>query len=220
MDAVIFDLDGTLIDSTSTYFRLVDIVLDEMGLPPVPQNAVLEALKDGDFQWSCIFPSDSSYVLDELITKARGIIDDVAPSLFGEEVGLIPGAAEILKNIAAWGSRIGLVTSTPRQNLALKMKPLEKAGLEDLLEVIITTDDAQNKKPHPEPLIKCSNMLGVVASKCVYVGDTRVDIRAGKAAGMKTIGVLSGFDDYSALMSEGPDAVIGSIAELFEVLDL
>lgn len=52
----------------------------------------------------------------------------------------------------------------------------------------------------------------------VYVGDTRVDIRAGNAAGMKTVGVLTGFDDYDALKNELPDAIIDSIAQLCETL--
>jgi len=58
----------------------------------------------------------------------------------------------------------------------------------------------------------CGQKLGIPADRCVYVGDTRVDIRAGKAAGMKTIGVLTGFDVYDTLQNETPDAIIDSIA--------
>ena len=116
------------------------------------------------------------------------------------------------------GAKIGLVTSTPAQNMAAKMIPVSKAGLEHLLEVIVTADDVRNKKPSPEPLVQCSEKLGAPLEKCVYVGDTRVDIRAGKAAGMKTVGVLTGFDDFDALKNELPDAIINSIAQLSEIL--
>ena len=56
--------------------------------------------------------------------------------------------------------------------------------------------------------------LNYIAEYCVYVGDTRVDIRAGNAAGMKTVGVLTGLDDFNALKRENPDAIIDSIAQL------
>jgi phosphoglycolate phosphatase-like HAD superfamily hydrolase len=98
------------------------------------------------------------------------------------------------------------------------MIPFRDAGLEKQLEVIVTADDVRHKKPAAEPLVQCSEKLGVSAEKCVYVGDTRVDIRAGKAAGMGTVGVLTGFDDYDTLKNETPDAIIGSIAQLSETL--
>ncbi len=102
--------------------------------------------------------------------------------------------------------------------MAVKMIPLSKAGLEKQFEVIVTADDVRNKKPSAEPLVQCSQKLGVPLKKCVYVGDTRVDIRAGKAADMATVGVLTGFDDYDALKKETPDAIIDSIAQLSEIL--
>jgi HAD superfamily hydrolase (TIGR01509 family) len=154
----------------------------------------------------------------ELTEKARGIIDEIAPPMFHNQVKLISGTDEIVKEIAVAGIKIGLVTSTPTQHLAVKMIPLNNAGLTHLLEVIVTADDVSNKKPSPEPLIQCSQKLGVPLKKCVYVGDTRVDIRAGKAAGMGTVGVLTGFDDYDALKNETPDAIISSIAQLSEIL--
>jgi HAD superfamily hydrolase (TIGR01549 family) len=129
-------------------------------------------------------------------------------------VKLIAGAAELLREIAAAGTKIGLVTSTARPYLTIKLAPLRRAGVKNLLEVIITTDDVTEKKPAPGPLIACAVKLGVSPHRSAYIGDTRVDIRAGKAAGMQAIGVLTGFDDYEDLMNENPDAVIGSIAEL------
>jgi phosphoglycolate phosphatase-like HAD superfamily hydrolase len=86
--------------------------------------------------------------------------------------------------------------------------------LEEQLEAVVTTDDVRHKKPAAEPLILGSKILGIPPENCVYVGDTRVDIRAGKAAGMGTVGVLTGFDDRDALQKETPDAIISSIAQL------
>ena len=100
----------------------------------------------------------------------------------------------------------------------VKLVPLEQAGIDKLMEFIITADDVLKKKPAAEPLVLGSAKLGVASGKCAYVGDTRVDVRAGKAAGMKTVGVLTGFDDYDTLSNEKPDAIIDSIAQLNQTL--
>lgn len=214
VEAVLFDLDGTLIDSAEIYFKIIAIVFDRLGIPPVPRKILLQAMANGDFDWNLVLPADILDQKDELIARARIIIEEIAPGLFRREAKLIAGAAELLKEIAAAGTRVGLVTSTARPYLAIKLEPLRSAGVDNLLEVIITTDDVAARKPAPEPLIVCAEKLGVSPHRSVYIGDTRVDVRAGKAAGMKTIGVLTGFDGHEDLIQENPDAIIGSIADL------
>ncbi len=213
-----FDLDGTLIDSVPIYNKIIDIVFAELGLPVVPRETLLAAMDDGDFDWAHVLPANLKCRKVELTEKANGIIDEIAPAMFHNQVKLIPGTDVIFREIALMGLKIGLVTSTPARRMADKMIPLRSADLEKQLEVIVTADDVRHKKPAAEPLIQCSQKLGVRAEKCVYVGDTRVDIRAGKAAGMGTVAVLTGFDDYDTLKNETPDAIIRSIAQLSETL--
>ena len=218
VDAVMFDLDGTLIDSVPIYYKIIDIVFTKIGVPAVSRETLMEAMDDGDFDWNRVLPADMKSRKVELTLKARGIVDEIAPPMFHKQIKLIPGTDDLFKEIAITGIKIGLVTSTPAQMMAVKMIPLSKAGLEKQLEAIVTADDVRQKKPSAEPLVQCSQKLGVPLKKCVYVGDTRVDIRAGKAAGMKTVGVLTGFDDYDALKKETPDAIIDSITQLSEIL--
>ena len=218
VDAVMFDLDGTLIDTVPIYYEIIDIVFAELGVPAVSRETLLEAMDDGDFNWGCVLPDHMKKRKNELSEKARSIIDEIAPAMFHKQVKLIPGTDVIFNEIAVTGIKIGLVTSTPAQRMAVKMIPLSNAGLVHLLEVIVTADDVRHKKPSAEPLVQCSEKLGIPFKKCVYVGDTRVDIRAGKAASMETVGVLTGFDTFSALKNESPDAIIKSIAQLSEVL--
>ena len=99
-----------------------------------------------------------------------------------------------------------------------KLKPLIKSGIRHLIKEIITADDTTRTKPAADPLIECHQRLGITAEKSVYVGDMRLDIKAGKAAGTKTIGVLTGFDDFESLKTEKPDAIITSISELPDVI--
>ncbi|MGD8963320.1 MAG: HAD-IA family hydrolase, partial [Desulfobacterales bacterium] len=102
--------------------------------------------------------------------------------------------------------------------LKTKMLPLKNADVDKLIEVIITSDDVEERKPAPDPLILCAKQLELKPANCVYVGDTTTDMKSGKAAGMHTIGVLTGFDDYDALNKEQPDAIIDSIRNLSDVL--
>ena len=214
VEAVLFDLDGTLVDSIGIYYKIVDIVFDKLNLPPVPREAFVEAAKDGDFDWDCVLPDNMQYRKDEIIQQATKIIYEIYPQMFGKDLKLIAGAGSILREISADGMKIGIVTSTPEEGMSYKLQLLENTGVEKLIEVIITADDVKNKKPAAEPLVACIKRLGVAPDKSVYVGDARIDIKAGKAAGMKTIGVLTGFDDSPALEAENPDAILNSVRDL------
>jgi len=220
VQAVIFDMDGTLIDSIETYYRIVEIALERLKMPQVSRRKILDAAEDGDFNWEVVLPGEVLNNKDEIIAAAWEIIAEIAPRMFAENIKLIRGADHILQTISKGTPRIGLVTSTPQRDLKMKMEPLKSAGVDNLLEVIITSDDVEKRKPAPDPLLACARKFRVQSSKCVYVGDTRIDIKAGKAAGMKTVGVLTGFDDYDMLANEGPDAIIDSIGNLVEVIEV
>ena len=122
------------------------------------------------------------------------------------------------KSLPLLPRKIGLVTSTQKHYLETKMLPLKNAAIDKLIEVIITSDDVKERKPAPDPLIMCAQQLELKPADCVYVGDTTTDMKSGKAAGMYTVGVLTGFDDYDALQTEQPDAIIDSIRNLSEVV--
>ena len=154
VDAVIFDLDGTLIDSAPIYYELIDVIFKRLGIPSVSRSVLLEAMKEGEFEWDIVLPDGMKPRKKEVIQNARTIINDIAPPMFRRQVKLIPGTAEALKEIAAQGLRMALATSTLRDHMAVKLAPLRTAGIENLLEIIITADDVRNKKPHAEPLVK------------------------------------------------------------------
>ena len=218
--AVIFDLDGTLIDSIDIYFTIVEKALERLKLPPVSRNTILAAAESEDFNWELILPQEALSRKDKIIDKAWGVINEIAPRMFEDQMELIQGADTIVENLSSNGLKIGLVTSSQKQYLEIKMQPLKQAGVEELFEVIITTDDVLKRKPAPDPLITCAQQLDMKPGNCVYVGDTATDIKAGKAAGMRTIGVLTGFDEYAILEKENPDAIMESVRNLLEVIDV
>jgi HAD superfamily hydrolase (TIGR01509 family) len=218
--AVIFDLDGTLLDTKEIFFTIVDRVFDELKFPMVSRELLVEAAADGDFNWDMVLPQGLGNPKEETLEEIWAVSRRIAPSLFKERTELIAGADTLLKAIYGAGAKIGLVTSSNLRYLELKLSSLRKSGMDRLLGAIVTTADVEQRKPSPEPLLECAARLGVPPGECLYVGDMRVDIRAGKAAGMKTVGVLTGFDTYETLMAEKPDMILDTVASLQEKLGL
>jgi HAD superfamily hydrolase (TIGR01549 family) len=175
---------------------------------------ILAAAEQDPFDWLRIIPPERHHLRETLVPAAWRVVEEVYPALFRAEAALMNGAVEVLNRLAGEGTKIGIVTSTPRKHLDHKMRLFE--GLEGgrLFSAIVAADDAPRKQPAPDPLLVCTDLLGTPAAASVYIGDTCIDVRAGKAAGMKTVAVLSGFDSAPALAAEQPDALIDSVREL------
>jgi HAD superfamily hydrolase (TIGR01662 family) len=218
--AVIFDLDGTLIDSIDIYFTIVEKALKRLNLPAVSRNRILAAAESEEFKWELVLPQEVLNRKEEIIDEAWAVINEIAPQMFADNLDLIQGAGDIVENLSSNGLKIGLVTSTQRQYLETKMQPLKNAGVDDLFEAIITSDDVKKRKPAPDPLITCAQQLDMKPGNCVYVGDTTTDIKAGKAAGMRTVAVLTGFDEYEVLEKEDPYAIIENVQNLLKIIDM
>ena len=220
VDAVLFDLDGTLIDSIESYYRIVEIALAKMKLPKVPRQTILAAAKNDEFNWEMILPDLPGRSREEIIKEAWQIIEKNYPEMFLKNVTPFPDIEPVLRLLHAHDIRIGIVTSTPEKNIHDKLKILDRPGLLDLIDVVISAGDGERKKPFPDPLIRCRQRMGLQSDQCVYVGDMGIDIAAGRAAGMKTIGVLTGFETRQDLLTKNPDAIINSISDLPELLGL
>lgn len=218
--SVIFDLDGTLIDSVATYYGMMELVFERLHWPGVSREEMRKAIKDGGFDWGLVLPSGTGRTNEDLIASARGVIREMYPRVFEDKVDLVPGVEPLLKKLHACNMKLGLVTSTLGQFIEFKLIPVKKCGLRDLFQSVITLDDVKNRKPSADPLLECARRLGEYPETCAYVGDATVDIVAGKAAGMKTIAVLTGVDDYEALKGENPDVILDSVSQLEERLGL
>lgn len=212
--SVLFDLDGTLIDSVPAYFRLMGAMLDAVGLPRAPKAVVAEFMTDGLSVLEKVIPAEMSHRKDELIRELLRVGRAMSAEMFRREIEVIPGVERLFPALGARGIRIGVVTSTQRHFVGKKLAPLERKGLADFLEVVIATEDAPRKKPAPDPLLEGARRLCVLPGSCAYVGDSRVDIRAGRAAGMATVGVLTGLDDAETLRRERPSLLLDSVEDL------
>ncbi len=219
LTAVIFDLDGTLLDSIGIYYKIVNMALTELGFPEVSAAVMKAAARSGEFEWDKVLPESVDVEQSDVLAQIQSVVEKVYGPMFEIEALPIPGMKSTLDGLAAAGFKLGIVTSTPRANMGFKLDQLERNGTLSHFAAIVTSCDAPRKKPAPDPMIECCRQLGVALENSVYIGDSKSDIESGKSAGMTTIGVLTGFDDLDTLSREGPDAVISSVAELKTIID-
>ena len=214
----IFDLDGTLIDSVPAYFKLMETILKAVGLPPAPKQLVSEFMTGGGLKViEKHIPPSLQHKKEDIIKQFLMVGRHRSRNAFKDHIKVFDGVHPLFVRLSALKIPIGIVTSTERAYIHRKLRPLEKHGLEQYLDAVIAIEDAPRKKPAPDPLLVCSERLGVDVENCIYVGDSYVDIRAANTAGMTAIGVLSGLDDHETLMAERPHMILEKVDELVKV---
>jgi HAD superfamily hydrolase (TIGR01549 family) len=216
--AMMFDLDGTLIDSIPTYFQLMETILEVVGLPPAPKSLVAEFMTAGLAALEKMIPEAMLDRKDELIQECISVGKKISWNMFNDKVQLIDGTQELFSLLSERNILMGVVSSTQRRVMDRKLAPLVRSRLRDSLHAVVAIEDAPERKPAPDPLIECARRLNVPVRQCVYVGDSHVDIQAGNAAGMMTIGVLTGLDDYKTLEKENPTMILKSVKEIRDLL--
>jgi pyrophosphatase PpaX len=209
---VLFDLDGTLIDS-------VDLIVDSYlhtfrahQLPEIPREQIIAGI--GTPLRSVFRGLGAS---DADITAWTATYRAFNLAHHDERVRAFPGAVEMVRQIAATGHRLGLVTSKNRQGA---MRGLALVGLGDVMEVIVGADDVERPKPHPEPVERALASLGMPTAGAVFIGDSTHDIHSGQGAGVATIGVTWGPFSRRDLETAAPTHFCDSPAEVLAVLGL
>ncbi len=214
--AVIFDIDGTLIDSFEVYWAAINEIFQRVGLPPVERGVVREVMREGVDPWNALIPRDLPN-RDELVARCKEEDKKSFLSLYREKARLFPTAVPVITTLEAKGYRVGYVTSGWGKEKISGV--LEKGGATDLIKDVLCSLDIEHPRPAPDLLLECSKRLGVEVWDSVYVGDSPIDIRMGKAARMATIGVLTGVGTRDDFVKEGADAVIGDLSELLAALE-
>jgi len=133
-----------------------------------------------------------------------------------ERFWVVPGVVKML-DLLSGHYPLGVVSSREERTT---VRFLESFNLFPYFEVVVTAQTCNRTKPFPDPVLHAVQSMGLRPDECVMVGDTIMDIRAGKAAGTQTIGVLSGFGSERELRRVGADMIVSSAADILSVIDV
>lgn len=208
VDAVLFDLDGTLVE-TNIDFPLMRSemlrIVAEAGVPErvIPNLDILGIVEHVEKALG----TDESKGFRKL---AFQILEDIELR-HSKDTREIEHARELLDGLKARGARVGIVTRNCR---SASQMSVELAGL--CPDLLLSRDDVRKTKPHPEHLLAALDQLRAVPERSVMVGDHLMDITAGKAAGMRTVGLLTPVREPDFFDSVEPDAVAENLKEILD----
>lgn len=203
--AVLFDLDGTLIDSKDSFIGALNVCLKKIGLRPLKDIKFDKPIKD----------IIKRYVNENKTVEEVLACYQICYSKFWKKISVIEGANDILDWLNRENIKIGVVTD--RRSLISYVKPtLESLDLYRYIDILVTLNDVTKSKPDPEPFLFAASRLNIDPSSCIVVGDLPEDIISGKKAGMRTIAYLNGYAGEK-ILNAGPDFSIDNLVDLKKI---
>jgi phosphoglycolate phosphatase len=210
---VIFDIDGTLIDSFSAYYSVFNKGINQYKLGPVSREFLTDCLKRGLSLAEIIRKISPSYLNESIIEKCKKEILELFLKVEGGEVSPFPGINELFRDLKDRGIKIGIATgrmSFPED----EWKRFKRFGLDRFIDTIVTSKEVERRKPAPDTIIECARRLNVPVGECLVVGDTESDIIAARKAGAIPVAVNTGQDNMDLLMKEKPEYIFRNLNDL------
>jgi HAD superfamily hydrolase (TIGR01509 family) len=202
IDTLMFDWDGTLVDSALLGLVAFEKTFAELGVPFV--HAVYEARYSPNWY--------STYEALGLPKEQWRAADEMWLQHYGEQSApLIEGVGETLLSLRSKGYELAVVSSGSRTRVC---REVEQSVLRDAFAVIMCNHDVVEKKPHPEGLLLAMSLMNAAPAQCAYVGDAPEDIEMGRRGKVMTIGVRSAYPSSARVASANPDLYVDRLAEL------
>jgi len=209
---VIFDLDGTLIDSLSCYYLYFNNGLEGIGLQPISKRRLFKFLGDG---------ISLRGILRILIPDDReeSVVETVADEILRRfmridmELPLLPGVRDVFAFLKASSTAVGVATARP-SGADYEWERFRKAKIADFIDVVVTASEVKKRKPAPDSIIECARKMNTPAHNCLVVGDSVADILAAKDAGSIPVAVSTGIDGSDKLKDGNPAAILDELDDL------
>ncbi|MCZ6798099.1 MAG: phosphoglycolate phosphatase [Gammaproteobacteria bacterium] len=186
--AILFDLDGTLVDTAPDMGAALNNLLIEESLAPIPLEIIRPYVSQGALVLTRL--GFSEQVPESEIEPLRLRYLDHYRAIVADDSVLFDGLEEVLNALERRNIPWGIVTNKPKW---LTTPLLEQMALDKRAAVVICGDTLDKRKPHPLPLIVAAETMGIACKDCVYIGDDPRDITAGRAAKMKTLIAAYGY---------------------------
>lgn len=212
--AVIFDWDGTLVESKKIIASSFIKVLNEFGLSVNEKEIIGLMGPSASIIFKQVLSSLNVDFTEELVEKlARERV--IAEINFSRKIRLNAGAYEILNNLKG---KVSLALASMNNKEVIR-KHLETCQIARYFETVLSADEVREPKPNPEIFLKCSAKLGIRVSECVVIEDSVSGIKAAKKAKMKCIAVTTGISSRSQIEKEYPDLIVSSLIEKNPILN-
>jgi 2-phosphoglycolate phosphatase len=214
LTVILFDLDGTLLDTAPDMVGALNSLRLEHGLAPLPFAEVRAQVSHGSSRLvQTGFPEADT---ERLVLLQRRFLELYGAHL-AAETRLFEGMDGVLLELSRRGLAVGIVTNKPGR---LTEALLEQLGLRACFACVVSGDTLQERKPHPLPMLHAAKLAGAAPDACLYVGDAERDVRAAHAAGMRALVAVYGYlradEDWAAW---GGDGFIERPADLIGWLD-
>ncbi|MCA0984636.1 pyrophosphatase PpaX [Halobacillus yeomjeoni] len=207
INTILFDLDGTLIDTNELIIASFMHTIEQYGDRDYGRDEVLDFI--GPPLRDSLRKINPDRVEEMVETYRKHNIEN-----HDSYVKAYDGVVETIRKLKEEDYRLGIVTTKMRNTVQMG---LELTDLDGLFETVVTLDDVEHAKPHPEPILKALDQLGVKTSEAMMVGDNTHDIEAGKNAGTKTAGVAWTVKGRKVLDDLNPDYMLENMRELIEI---
>ncbi len=214
--AVLFDLDGTLIDTAPDMGGALNNLLIEEGYQPLPLDTIRPLVSKGGLVLTQLGFADKVPAAEIEPLRLRFL--EHYRSIIADQSVLFEGMAEVLLQLENWKLPWGIVTNKPEW---LTIPLLEQLDLQERCKVMIGGDTLAKKKPDPLPLLTAARALSVDPEQCIYIGDDERDVIAGKAAGMITVAAAYGYiEPHVDIEDWNADASVKSALQILQLAEL
>jgi HAD superfamily hydrolase (TIGR01509 family) len=210
--ALCFDVDGTLSDTDDLYAQKISRFLPRFIFRDPDRTArrlIMWIEAPGN---ALLGLADTLGIDDQMVAVIHWLLRNRKHS--EKNFLLVPGVDEMLKQLHG---RFPMAVVSARDEQST-MAFLEQYDLVKYFDAIVSGLSAEHTKPYPDPILLAAKKMNVSPPNCLMIGDTTVDIRAGKSAGAQTAGVLCGFGEESELIKMGADLILKDTAKLLEIL--
>ena len=210
VDAVAFDLDGTLLDTVHDLATALNLVLADQGLAPLPTDVVRDLIGKGiaELIGAALTHARGTPPRDSELAALLPLYNKGYASIPGRQARLFPGVRSGLERMRAAGFRLAVITN---KSTCFVQPDLLHAGIAEYFEVVVGGDDAAAKKPDAAPLLLAANRLGVRPARMLMVGDSVNDVGAARAAGSPVVVVPYGYSEGMPVQSLAADGIVDSL---------
>jgi len=210
--AVLFDMDGTILDTLADIANAVNVSLVEFGFPAADIDKVCEGTGNGArhiFEF-CTPEGTPEETIDGMLRFYLPYYNSHCRIMTKPYDGILP----LMQRLKAQGVKLAVVSNKPDSTV----KELAREFFTDMLESAVGESDAVRRKPAPDTVIAAAQLMNVDIKDCVYVGDSEVDVATAANAGMDCIAVSWGFRKIEVLRAAGAEKIAGNATELEQML--